>query len=69
MLRSDPEQPCTMYGVGLHQQQSVAPAVGQPGQQNKQAACVRLEFGTLDLAGGDDRLLAKQSVLGNQLRP
>jgi hypothetical protein len=43
--------------------------VGQPGQQNEQAAFVRLECGTLDLAGGDNQPLAKQCVFGNQLRP
>jgi hypothetical protein len=54
-------------GVGLHQKDGVTPAARQPREQDNQAALVRPEGRTLDLAGGNDQLLSEKGVLGKQL--
>jgi hypothetical protein len=53
--------------VWLHQQHGVAPSGHQPSEQDKQAAFVWPEGGTLDPTRDDDQLLAEKGVLGDQL--
>jgi len=55
--------------VRFHQQQRIAPASHTPSQKNQKPPLVRLEFRAFDLSRRDDQLLAKQCVLGDQLRP
>jgi hypothetical protein len=59
----------TQDHVGLHQQDSVAPVVDQPRQQDNQAAFVWSECGTFDATGGNNQLLPEQDVLGDELPP
>ncbi len=57
----------TQDRVRLHQQDSIAPVVDQAREQDNQTALVRLEGGTLDLAGGNNQLLTEQGVLGEEV--
>jgi len=54
-------------GVGLYEQEGVAPVPGKRGQDDHPHAVARRELGPGDLATCDDQLLAQERVLGEKL--
>jgi hypothetical protein len=58
----------TQEGLGLHEQESLAPSVGHPGSENGKLALVHGELWARGRARCDDQLLTQQEIFGQELR-